>query len=435
MNIGNGMYLEQTLTLSMNQIQSLEVLAMDTPELQKLVKDEYLENPMFDYRGDHRSASDPMTYAKSYREAVENKDQFLSNLPMPEENRLKDYILGQLQNPREKEEQLAEYLVNCLDDSGFLTISEEEIAKGSGRPVEDVKRMIEKLQELEPYGIFQPDLPHCLMKQLEIAGKKDGNAYRILKDHYAELLNGKISSITRSMKVTTAEVRRCIEEIAELNPYPKQGFQTGSNHYIKPDIIAERENGVWTVRLNDDWVEDYGISDYYLSLMKTTRDPGLRQYFEKKLDHAKLLINNIVQRRKTIEQVTRKLIEYEEEYFEGRGPLRPITMTYLSELLNISPSTVSRALRGKYLQYPGGTVLLRKLFTTSTYKEHSTEVSAETIQERVRGIISREDKAHPLSDQAIAKKLGADGIAVSRRAVAKYRDALGIQSSFERKEQ
>lgn len=439
MNLDNGLYLEQSLALSMYQIQSLEILAMDTQELRNLLKDEYLENPMFDYHGE--SGAQPremMTYQKNYQDAMDDKDKFLSNIPMPEEGKIRRYLLGQLpQHISRQDEELAEYMIDCLDDEGFLTISVDEIAKGAERSPEDVKRMLAILTEMEPHGIFQPDRQHCLMKQMELAGKADSKAYSILQDYYTELLNGKISVITRGMKVTTAEVRKCIEEIAELNPHPLQGFDTGENRYIEPDIIAESEHGVWTIRLNDDWVEDYGISDYYVSMMKTTKDPELLEYFEKKLERARLLIGNIAQRRKTIERVVSQILKNQVEFFNGHGPLLPMTMSGLAEELEISPSTVSRALRGKYLQYPGGTVLLKDLFSTSVSRVQGTEgevnVSAAMIQQRMKELIQAEDRSHPLSDQAVAELLKTEGIRISRRAVAKYREELGIRSSFDRK--
>jgi RNA polymerase sigma-54 factor len=439
MNLDNGLYLEQSLSLSMYQIQSLEILAMDTQELRNLLKDEYLENPMFDYHGE--SGAQPremMTYQKNYQDAMNDKDKFLSNIPMPEEGKIREYLLGQLpQHTSRQDEKLAEYMIDCLDDEGFLTISVDEIAKGAERSPEDVKRMLAILTEMEPHGIFQADRRHCLMKQMELDGRSDSRAYRILRDYYTELLNGKISVITRGMKVTTAEVRKCIEEIAELNPHPLQGFDIGESHYIEPDIIAEREHGVWTVRLNDDWVEDYGISDYYVSMMQTTKDPELLEYFGKKLERARLLISNIAQRRKTIERVVRQILKSQPGFFEGHGPLLPMTMSELAEQLEISPSTVSRALRGKYLQFPGGTVLLKDLFSVSVSRVQGREgeinISASMIQQRMKELIQTEDRTHPLSDQAIAERLKAEGIRISRRAVAKYREELGIRSSFERK--
>lgn len=439
MNLNYGLFLEQNLSLSMAQIQSLEILSLDTQELRSLLNNEYLENPMLDYHGTSTVASqEMMSYQKNYHDLISDKDKFMSNLPVPERVTIRQYLLSQLPKLTRQDENLAEYIIDNLEDEGFLSLLPEEIAENSRRTLADVKRILAILEEMEPYGIFQPDRQHCLMKQMEIAGKMHSKAYLILKDHYQELLHGKINVITRSMKISTAEARKCIEEISRLNPHPLQGFNTEESHYIEPDIIAKKEDGVWTIRLNDDWVEDYGISDYYVSMMNTTKDPELLIYFENKLKRARMLINNIVQRRKTIEAVTRQLLIHQSSFFEDGGFLLPLTMSKLAEEMGISTSTVSRAVRGKYLQHPRGTILLKDLFSSSVFRAHGndveTDASSTMVKKKIQDLIQAEDKTHPISDQTITEKLKQEGLQISRRAVAKYRDELGIRSSFDRKQ-
>lgn len=432
MNIGTGLSLEQTLNLSMNQIQSLEILAMDTMELKNLLREEYLENPMFDCKdGSEEKMTLPMM--RNSKDEFSDKDSYIGNLPMPDEEEIRKYLLSQLPLLGKEEEFIAKYLIDCLDENGFLKISIEEIAKSSAKKVADISKILLLLQELEPCGVFQADVRACLMKQLTAEARKDSLAYHILDEFWDEFLNGKISKITRAINVPTNTVRVATEEISRLNPYPFQGLKTGKSYYIEPDIIAEKGNGQWTVRLNDEWMENYEINDYYLSMMKKSADQELRNYFQKKLERARLLLNNVLQRRKTIEKVTLQVIEYQSEYFEGKGEIRPLTMAMMADEMGISTSTISRAVRGKYLQTPRGTILFKSLFSVSVNKKQSTDMSAEMLRSKIKEMISAEDKRHPLSDRAIAEDLERNGIQISRRAIAKYRDEMGIRSSMVRK--
>ncbi len=435
MNIGNSLFLEQRLSLSLNQIQSLEILGLDALELKNLLKKEYLENPMFDCKnteGTDASVS-TVTYTHNLGEVITSENRFGDDIPMPEEGQIRKFLLEQIPEPDEETQYIAEYLIDCLDETGFFTLTTNEVSLGCGHPVSEVERVLRILEELEPCGIFMPDLRRCLMKQLERKEKTESDAYIVLRDHYQELMDGKISSITRSTKFSTSRVRACLEEIAALNPKPMQGFSNGENHYIEPDIILEYKEPGWNVVLNDDWIENYTISDHYVRMMNETQDEELREYFQKRLEHARMLINSIAQRRKTVIRITEAAVHHQSDFFESRGRKKPMTMTDLADELGISTSTVSRAVRGKYLQYPQGVISMKDLFTQKVSVD-GEQVSVDGIRYEISNIIANEDKKRPLGDQAIADILKEKGISISRRAVTKYRNELNIKGSFERKE-
>ncbi len=435
MNLGNGIFLEQRLSLSLNQIQSLEILGLDAMELKSLLKKEYLENPMFDCKNSEGTDSSvsTVTYTHNLGEVITSENRFGDDIPMPEEGQIRKYLLEQIPELDSETQYIAEYLIDCLDETGFFTLSTEEVSLGCGRPVCEVERVLRILKELEPYGIFMPDLRRCLMKQLERKGKTESDAYILLRDHYQELMDGKISSITRSTRFSTSRVRACLEEIASLNPRPMQGFNNGENHYIDPDIILEYQESGWNVILNDDWIENYSISDHYVRMMNETQDEELRDYFQRRLEHARMLINNIAQRRKTVIRITEAAVRHQSDFFDNRGRKKPMTMTDLAEELGISTSTVSRAVRGKYLQYSQGVISMKDLFIQKASPDGG-QASVDDIQHEIRDIIAHEDKKNPLGDQTIADLLKEKGINISRRAVAKYRNELNIKGSFDRKE-
>lgn len=444
MELGYGMNLEQRQQLSQNQIQSLEILAMDGVELSEFLQNEYLENPLLDYTGTHDMAGgredigqtyeQPPMVERTYEDSAEEEDRRRKDIPMPETADLKKEILEQIPLGACSRE-LAAFLVDCLDDNGFFTTPLEEVARKTGVPEAEVSWTLKVLQELEPYGIFAPDLKHSLLKQLEMQGLGKSPVYRVVEEHLQDVADGKISTISREMKLSTVEVRKCIEQIAKLNPRPLGEFGIARNDYVVPDLIFRKDHGKWEIELNDNWVEDYRINDYYLKMMKEASDAELSAYFRKKLERIRFVMNSIAQRRQTMKQISEQILKIQESFLDGTGFLKPMTMTEVAEQIGIHTSTVSRAIKGKYIQYPSGTTLMKNLFTTSVATTDGEDaVGTMQIKEFIKELIRGEDKKKPYSDQKLMLLLKEQGIEISRRAVAKYREELGIRGSFDRRQ-
>lgn len=314
----------------------------------------------------------------------------------------------------------------------FFTIPVTDIAVTLDVSEASVKKILDLLRELEPCGIFSENLSQCIHRQLVKAGDTDALLYEIT-DHYLEaFLHGRISEITRNVKASTAEVRKRLERIAEMNPNPLYGFSEDTYGYIEPDIIIKNgTDGQQCVELNDGWTENYGLNDYYLSLMQHIEDSELREYFKTKLDRVRFLMASIQHRRKTICSIMETILRLQEDFFENQGPLKPMTMGSVAELLSIHVSTVSRALRGKYIQYPKGIIEAKDLFETGLGRENAVAVSM--VKEKIKALIEAENPKAPLSDNKLAEQLKKFGISVSRRAVTKYREQLSIPGSYDRK--
>ena len=398
MELNYGMSLEQKQQLSQNQIQSLELLAMDSVELSEFLQDEYLENPLLDYSEEHampggredigQTYEQPPVLEQNYDDTAEEEDRRRKDIPMPETESIKNYILDQLPDGA-CSRKLAEFMTDCLDDNGFFTIPTEEVAQKTGVPEAEVSWTLKVLQELA---------------------------------------DGKISVISRALKL------KCIDQIAKLNPRPLGEFGGKRNDYVVPDIIFRKDDGKWEIELNDGWVEDYHINDYYLKMMKESTDAQLGAYFQKKLERIRFVMNSIAQRRRTILQISEQILNVQEHFLDGTGFLKPMTMTDVAESLGIHTSTVSRAIKGKYIQYPCGTILMKHLFTASvSATEGSDAVGTMQIKELMKELIRNEDKNKPYSDQKLSSLLKERGIEISRRAVAKYREEIGIRGSFDRK--
>ena len=436
----------QTQTISQNQIESLRMLALTTPELREFLKKEYMENPMLELSEHSSSAGispEPVTYRHSLAEYTD--PQISPDIPSPETYGIREVILEQLPpDLPDPDRRVVEYLLDELDEKGFCRVDAAAMSQELNRiygyshahSARNILQILEILKECEPVGIFSADLRECLLRQLSRSGRENTTVFRIVSSYYKELMEGKISTLSRTLKISTLEVRKCIEEIAALNPVPLRGFSDGQAEYHEPDVILTRQkDGSWSAFINDDWTENYSVCDYYVRIMQTTEDPDLLAYFEKKLVRAKQILLNIRQRRQTILSVTIRLAEIQNDFLCRTGPLQALTMSRLAEELNIHPSTVSRALKDKWIQYPGGMIAAKKLFSTALESSGSSgAVSSSDVKSRIAAIIDGEDRSRPLSDAAIAALLTEEGIRISRRGVAKYRTELGIRGSFERKD-
>lgn len=431
--------------LSQAQIQALELLSMDSMELNQFLKDEYLENPLLDYEerayahgidspgGSLRGpapARDPDPYHSEKRESLEAVDPALQK-----EDLLPDYLLSQLDSRlySKQEWELFYYLTGCLDDNGFFTVPIKEVAQKKHVSESLVARSLEILKTLEPYGIFSSGLQECLIRQLDASDLNTETLTRMIQCHLQDIADGKIGAISRSMHLSTIEVRKNIAVISRLNPRPLSGFSSGSTCYIIPDIIFRKERENWEIILNDSWVENYHINDYYLQMMRSSSDENLISYFKDKLDRINFIFQNIEHRRKTIHDICSIILDIQNGYLDGKAPLIPMTMSDVARRAGIHPSTVSRAVRGKYLQYPNGTVFIRKLFTSPAAADGPESVTPMAVKQSVKELIESEDRTHPYSDQELSRLLSRRNIKISRRTVAKYREELGIKGSFDRR--
>lgn len=435
--------LEQNITqsqqqvLSIDQRQSLQILGFNNQELDSFLTEEYLQNPLLECNRDRQSEiTDSLD--NHYEEASSYRDHYIQyededtdrrgDIKASEPPSLKTQLTGQLriQDYSAKEWDLIDYLINCLDEKGFFTYSPQEIAETEGCPVEMVERCLNDLKKLEPAGIFSSNIAECLLTQLERQDTKDELLIRIIRDHLDDLLRGNLSSITRSLGITTAQCRSCIRKIGALNPRPIMNAESGSTAYIVPDILISRDGPDWVVTLNDGWMGEYRFNDYYIRMMRTASDPQLKEYFKEKLERARLIVSSVERRRETIIRIVKAVLEWQNSFFlEGR-PLVPMTMEQIAKQLDISTSTVSRAVKNKYILYKKP-LLLRDLFCSQTIGQ--SDVSPSNIHARIEALIREEDHARPLSDDKIASILKKEGISISRRTVTKYRQQIGIPDS------
>lgn len=448
MNVKQELTISQRQSLSQNQIASLELLALNSVELEKYMEQEYMENPMLE-QNEHAVAGTGQEDFKAWYDTNYNSGYIQSGSlrdaetitrreagSQPEVDSVYTYLFEQLDLNRYSRQQIKviDFLIQSLDDNGYLDLDISEISQLTGVSRELVVSCVSDLRELEPCGVFASDLYDCLLLQAESVGARDEYLEQIIRNHLHDISAGRISAVTRALNLSTAQVREYIQLISSFNPKPLRGFGEEQDHYIMPDVIVTMDDdGGWRIAVNERWNGSYQLSDYYLHMMAEVKEQELFEYFKSKLERARFLIQAVEQRRETLTRITRAVLDVQDDFFRKRGSLRPCTMASLAETLGISVSTVSRAVRDKYLQYPGGSVAMRRLFSASVSGAGDQQINADEVKAILKGIVDGEDKKKPYSDAKLAEILKSRGINLSRRVIAKYREEMGIRGSFERR--
>lgn len=424
--------LKQKQVLSQQQRESLLILAMNTQQLIDFMDSEAEENPLVEF-----CAFEPLRAISYSRNEDEDDDDFLYSIPAPDNTSAEDILMAQMAPSfcdTEEKENIFRTIARSVDTNGFLMTRPEEIAADIDKPVQDVEKCLAIMKTLEPAGICAGSLEECLLLQLERNGNKDEIISEIIHNHLRHFMQGKFAYIAKELGISGADVSRCLDVVKTLNPKPLNGLLGGTTQYIIPDIILRCGDDGWTAELNDNWLENYGLNDYYVNMYRSTSDPELKEYFRSKMGRIKFIRDAVVKRRNTLISIAEKLALYQNDFFLKKGPVAPLTMNNLSKEIGVHVSTISRAIKEKYIQYPYGVAEIRTLFTGGIPTDsQSGEMSRDEIKRRIKALIDTEDKTTPLSDQRISLRLEAEGIYISRRTVAKYREELGINGAHDRR--
>ncbi len=440
MEIKAGISLQTKQVLSQMQVESLNILAMSMTELKDFMQNEEIENPLVEFTAGRGEEAAPVTYKETERfyNGTEREDSRENELYEIEdsEKSIEDLVNMQLHWKKigDTERKIVDFCVQSLEQSGYLLIPAPEIAKRLNVPEKQVNEVLAMLKELEPQGIFASSLEECLLIQIQGMDEEE-DLSEIIKNHLQDIAEGKISTISRALKLSSAEVRKMIHVIKELNPRPLNGIGGEKAQYILPDVLLSNQDGQWNIELNDKWTGSLQINDYYIHMMETAQDQELKAYFENKLRRARFIMNAVEQRRETLTGITREILKRQEPYFLGTGQLKPMTLEEIADALEIHKSTVSRAIRDKYLRAPSGCFLFRSLFTTGIPSgDGNGDVSRNAVKAKLKELVAAEDKKKPRSDEQLAGLLQDAGMPISRRTVAKYRMELGIGGAFQRKD-
>lgn len=439
--------IQQKLALTQTMRQSLACLQLSAFELNALVQNAALSNPLLDVqRADYYETpfpSEPDAPEKlELREAedwglpaaAQDADGF--GEPVTRSATFREYLeeqIGQMRYLDQETLSLCRYLIGCLDSRGYLDCPLEELAQELGCPLFSLEQALFAVQMLDPPGVGARSLSECLILQLAQGKLFDHLTLAIARDGLELLGKRDYGALAAMLGVSVREARHAAEKVRALNPVPARGFSGGEQiAYIAPDAAFSVQQGTLTVTLNRRILPRLSVNGEYSALLTASSDPEVQHYVQEKIAEANALIRSVQARCDTLLRLLTFIADTQRDYFRG-GDLLPMTMQQAAQALGLSTSTVSRAAQNKYVTFSGRVVPLRSFFSASVRSVTDHDVSAQTVKQRIRRIVGAEDAASPLSDEEIRSALEAHGIAVSRRTVAKYRAALGIPSSERRK--
>lgn len=444
---------ELGLNLSPQQIQFMNLLQIPLMSLEKRIEDELESNPALEETSkDKDKNEDTETSWESTRNYNQNTEEKYSAVARERELSLQEFLLQQLpmQSLDDDESVLAQFIIGCLDDNGFLnrsllSISDDLLFKLNLNISEtDLMPILKVVQNLEPTGVGARDLKECLLLQLENKTKTESIklAQSILQHQYTAFANKNYEKLLKEFEVDENQIRQVYKEVEQLNPKPGSSFTNSQevNTYITADFLLETDNDELNVILNKSRNKSLRSSQYYKKMLENLEqekgDQEAVQFLKEKIEGAEWFANALIQREQTLLKTMNCIVSIQDEFFKTGDEklLQPMKLMDISEKIDLDISTISRVTNSKYIETPYGTFLLKEFFSDAYSKEDGTVISNKVIKSHLQDILENENKNKPYSDEELSEKLDELGFHIARRTVAKYRDQLGVAVARLRRE-
>lgn len=463
MRMGYDLVIEQQQKLIMTpELKlALKILQLPAIELEELIQNELDANPVLDMVDDSRDEK-PEIQKKQDEKAKEReidwkeylqyqgKSYSMEGFDNDESSEvsyenfitysytLKDHLISQLLvSPiNEKIRDIGEYIIENLDENGYLTTTQEDMSAILNADLGAVRDALSVIQTFEPFGVGAIDLKECLLIQLKNKDILTETLEVIVKNHLDDIACNRQNIISKKLSISIEEAQKYSDIIKNLEPKPGRAFEgSTSTKYVTPDVYIEKVGKEYVVIINDHYGSKLMINQYYKSILNSEdKSSQASTFINSKLSSAMWLIKSLEHRKNTLYNVVKAVLEYQMDFFE-KGPmcLKTMTLKKIAEMVNVHESTVSRAINGKYVQTPRGIFEIKYFFKSGVDNQGGDAISSESIKKMIKSYVNSEDASKPVSDQHIADFLVKEGYMISRRTVAKYRDELGIMSSSKRK--
>ena len=424
----------QQLVMTQELQQALAILQMTALELKQHLEEALLQNPVLEELESETSPDVDGDELPEWTEYFSDASD-LGLPPQKSDDRPRDWTSDAtslyehlshqmvFEDFSVQDEMIAHFILGCLNDDGFLQGEPAELSRAAGIEHEDFLRVWEVIRNWEPAGIAARDLADCLKLQLSRLGCQEELLYRLVDDYLPELMAAKFKLLAGVLDCSLRQLQQAAEFIGRLNPRPGSAMIRQPVNYVTPDVSVERMGEEYAVIVHESYLPSLGLNRYYLQLLKTTPDLPTKRFLRQKLKQGMWLLRSVEQRKLTLYRVVSCLVDRQKDFFrEGARALHPLTLKQVADEMGVHESTVSRTVAGKYVNTPHGLFSLSFFFPSTLGRG----VSSETARVAMRELISQEDAKEPLSDSAISQYLRQEGIALSRRTVAKYRHTLGI---------
>lgn len=447
MDLNFNLTQQQKLTMNQSMQQSLKLLQMSSYELLEHIDEEVQENPVLDIEYSSNN-NENLDYKEIIKYLKDDRDYNEGSIRIPEDETspfnyisekksLKDYLKEQLRELNENDyiKKICYYIVEGIDSNGYFTEAIEDIAMDLKVGAKYIKEALKVIQSLEPIGIGAKDLSECLKLQTIKKGIYDDKLGKIIDVHLEDIADNKYDKIAKALNITIKSAQYYGDVIKSLEPKPSRGFYTGDEtKYIVPDAYIEKIGRELYIVMNDKSVPKLSINNMYKEIVNNNSNAEAEKYVKEKLDSAVFLLKSIEMRRNTIYKVLEQIVNIQKKYFLNEEAfLKPMNLKDVAEKINMHESTVSRAIKEKYVYTERGIIKIKDLFSGALTNENNENVSVKKIKEEIKKLIEGEDKAKPISDQNICDILIEHTFNISRRTVAKYREEMNIKSSSKRK--
>ena len=447
MNFNNSLELTQSQKLIMTtQLkQSLSILNMSKLELEEEIKREAENNPLVeveksgeinweeyikDMDRSRRLDRTEISYNPDNEVNLENLVKYSSNLYEDLKFQISLYKLT------DKELEVCEYIIDSLDEDGYLRTEEKVIVDTLKIDEELFEKCLISVQQLEPSGVGARSLSECLMIQMASLGIYNEILEEIVTKDLNLIANNKYKEISKKYNMSLQKCVELINIIKTLDPKPGRTCSVEKSVYIQPDVTVEKIDDEFIVYLNEKDSYQIRINSYYKDILKNSQsDESAKEFIKERLNSATGLMKNIESRKTTVLKIAEEIVKAQDEFLrKGTKYIKPLKMKDIAEKLVFHESTISRGVNGKYMLTPFGVYEFRYFFSSAIETENNEMASSTSIKKIIKETIKDENKKKPLSDDHISKLLKEKGINVARRTVAKYREELGIPSSSKRKE-
>lgn len=356
---------------------------------------------------------------------------------------LRDHLLWQLNLSRlsDTDRAIAIAIIDATDANGRLTQTLEELHESFDVELDieldEVVAVLHHVQQFEPVGVCALDLQDCLLVQLRAMHEETpwrAEAIQLIERHTSQIASGDFKQIMRRCDLDDYELQRVMSLVQSLDPLPGSKIGDSDAQYVIPDVYVSKKNDQWTVELNPETAPKLRINNNYASLIKRADDSADNTYLKNNLQEARWFLKSLQSRNETMMKVATRIVEAQQGFLEhGEEAMKPLILSDIAEAVEMHESTISRVTTQKYMHTPRGVFELKYFFSSHVGTNSGGECSSTAIRAIIKKLVAAENHRKPLSDSKIAKLLEEQGINVARRTIAKYRDALNIPPSNERK--